>query len=70
MGMQSSPICIISFTHLTLHETSFGALWPILVPYLNVGTRTGQDQAYPHYVNQFVHCHSDHPQKKNGLLFE
>ena len=29
-------------TFLKLHETSFGALWPILVPYLNIGTRTGK----------------------------
>ena len=41
VGMQSSPICIIMYTHLKPHETSYGVLWPILVPYLNIGTRTG-----------------------------
>ena len=41
VGMQSSLLCTIMYTHLKLHETSFGALWPLLVPYLNIGTRTG-----------------------------
>ena len=39
--MQSSLICTIMYTHLKLHETSFGALWPKLVPYLNASTGTG-----------------------------
>ena len=39
-GIQSSLICTIMYTHFKPHETSFGALWPILVPYLNIGTRT------------------------------
>ena len=41
VGVPSSRICTIMYTHLKLHETSFGALWPILVPYLNISTRTG-----------------------------
>ena len=40
VGLQSSLICTILSTNLK-HETSFGALWPILDPYLNIDTRTG-----------------------------
>ena len=41
VGMQGSLVCTITETHLKPHETLFGALWLVLVPYLNIGTRTG-----------------------------
>ena len=57
----------IMCTRLKLHETSFGALRPILVPYLNINSRIGYGQAYPHTVNQIIHYHGDLLQ--NSLLF-
>ena len=38
VGPQSSLTYTIMYPHLRLCETVFGALWPKLVPYLNIGT--------------------------------
>ena len=35
-GIQLSLICTVMYTHLKLHGISFGALWPIFVPYLYI----------------------------------
>ena len=41
MEMQPSITHTVMQTHLRLQETTLGVLWAILVPDLNISTRTG-----------------------------